>query len=123
MIRFRNLAWLVALKLLIITVYKFFSTTDYYISLDMRDYGSTTTGQLLSPSLLPVATKQRCLKFSYKVMPGDSHSRPTLKVIFGGIPHWETHEGKGRVIIGLYRFNVSNKVRIFNCQIVFKNVS
>lgn len=109
-------------KLLILTVYKFFSTSDYYISLDTRDYSSTTVGQLLSPSLLPVATKQRCLKFSYKVMSGNSHSRPTLKVILGGIPHWETHEGEGRVIIGLYRFNVSNQVIIFNNQIVFKNL-
>ncbi|XP_060862751.1 uncharacterized protein LOC132939542 [Metopolophium dirhodum] len=98
--------------------------TNYYISLDTRDYGSTTIGQLLSPSLLPVATKQRCLKFSYKVTPGDSRSRPTLKVILGGIPHWQTHGGEGRAIIGLYRFNVPNKIVIegSSCKAAIDNL-
>lgn len=81
--------------------------------MNARNYGSTTVGRLLSPSLLPVASKQRCLQFSYKVTSSDSQNRPTLKVIFGEIPHWETHKGEGRAIIGLYRFNVSNKVSIF----------
>lgn len=102
---------------------RLFSISDNYISLDTEDYGSTTIGQLLSPSLLPVATKQRCLKFSYKVTPADSRSRPTLKVILGGIPHWQTHGGEGRAIIGLYRFNVPNQVSLFNIQIVFNNLS
>lgn len=89
------------------------------------NYGPTIVGQLISPSLLPVASKQRCLQFSYKVTSGDSQNHPTLKVILGGIPHWETHEGEGRAIIGLYRFNVSNKVSIFKlcffkvCYILF----
>jgi len=81
--------------------------------LNAGNYGPTTVGRLISPSLLPVASKQRCLQFSYKVTSGDLQNRPTLKVILGGIPHWETHEGEGRAIIGLYRFNISNKVSVF----------
>ncbi|XP_026808745.1 uncharacterized protein LOC113550967 [Rhopalosiphum maidis] len=96
--------------------------TNYYISLNARN--STTVGRLLSPSLLPVASKQRCLQFSYKVTSSDSQNRPTLKVIFGEIPHWETHKGEGRAIIGLYRFNVSNKIVIegSSCKAAIDNL-
>jgi len=81
--------------------------------LDAGSYGSTTTGKLLSPTLLPVGNKQRCLIFAYRVMSGNSNGIPILKVTFGGIPHWESHEGEGRVIIGLYQFNISTRVGRF----------
>lgn len=85
-----------------------------YISLDAGNYGSSTVGRLLSPPLLPVQNKQKCLIFSYKVTSGTSSGTPFLTVTFGGIPHWATSGGEGRVIIGLYQFNVTSKVGIFN---------
>jgi len=72
--------------------------------------GSINTGRLISPSIPPVRSNQRCLIFAYRVMSGNSNDIPILKVTFGGIPHWETHEGEGRAIIGLYRFNISSRV-------------
>ncbi|XP_060862750.1 mucin-3B-like [Metopolophium dirhodum] len=83
-----------------------------YISLDAGNYGSTTTGRLLSPAILPVRSKQRCLIFAYKVMSGNSNGIPILKVTFGGIPHWESHEGQGRVIIGLFKINITTRITI-----------
>lgn len=47
-------------------------------------------------------------------MSGSSNSPPILKVTFGGIPHWETHEGEGRAIIGLFKFNTTSRVSRFN---------
>lgn len=47
-------------------------------------------------------------------MSGSSNGPPILKVIFGGIPHWETHEGEGRAIIGLFKFNTTSRVSRFN---------
>jgi len=82
--------------------------------LDAGNYGSTTTGRLLSPPISSVRNKQKCLIFAYKVMSGSSNGSPILKVTFGGIPHWETHEGEGRVIIGLYKFNTTSRVSRFN---------
>uniref|UniRef100_A0A2S2PKS9 Uncharacterized protein n=1 Tax=Schizaphis graminum TaxID=13262 RepID=A0A2S2PKS9_SCHGA len=95
-----------------------------YISLDAGNYGSTTTGRLLSPPISSVRTKQRCLIFAYKVMSGSSNGPPTLKVIFGGIPHWETHEGEGRAIIGLYKFNTTSKIVIEgkSCRAAIDNI-
>lgn len=84
--------------------------------MDAGSYGSTTTGRLLSPTLLPVRSKQRCLIFAYRVMSGSSNGIPTLKVTFGGIPHWESHEGEGRVIIGLYQFNITTRVSRFELR-------
>jgi len=81
--------------------------------LDAGNYGSSTTGRIVSPPLFPVKNKQRCLIFSYKVGSGNSHGIPLLTVLFGSIPHWSTSEGEGRVIIGLYRFNITSKVSIF----------
>lgn len=78
--------------------------------MDSGSYGSSTAGRLLSPPLLPVKNKQRCLIFSYKVTSGTSSGTPFLTVSFGGIPHWSTSGGEGRVIIGLYQFNVTSKV-------------
>jgi hypothetical protein len=86
--------------------------------LDAGNYGSTTTGRLLSPPISSVRSKQRCLIFAYKVLSGSSNGLPTLKVIFGGIPHWETHEGEGRAIIGLYKFNTTSRVSRFNLCIL-----
>ncbi|XP_025196925.1 uncharacterized protein LOC112595796 [Melanaphis sacchari] len=98
--------------------------TNHYLSLNAGNYGSTSVGRLLSPPLVPVANKQSCLQFSYKVTSGDSQNRPTLKVIFGGIPHWETHEGEGRVTIGLYRFSARNNIVIegSNCRAAIDNL-
>lgn len=81
--------------------------------MDAGNYGSTTTGKLSSPILPPARNKQRCLIFAYKVMSGNSNGIPILKVTFGGIPHWESHEGEGRVIIGLYQFNITTKAGRF----------
>jgi len=56
-------------------------------------------------------------------MSGNSNDIPTLKVTFGRIPHWETHEGEGRAIIGLYRFNISSSVTsVSRIDCVFINV-
>lgn len=82
--------------------------------MDAGNYGSSTSGRLISPPLLPSKTKQRCLMFSYKVTSGSSYGPHILKVSFGGIPHWATTKGEGKVIIGLYKFNVTSKVNIFN---------
>lgn len=82
--------------------------------MDAGNYGLSTFGRLISPPINPTNSKQKCLIFSYKVMPGNSRGIPTLTVTFGGIPHWVTSEGEGRVIIGLYQFNVTSKVGIFN---------
>lgn len=81
--------------------------------MDAGNYGSTTTGRLLSPAILPARSKQRCLIFGYKVTSGNSNGIPILKVTFGSIPHWESHEGQGRVIIGLYKMNNSTRVSRF----------
>lgn len=85
-----------------------------YISLDAENYGTAKTGRLVSPAILPAKTLQRCLIFSYKVTAGISHQTPFLKVLFGNIPHWATSEGEGRVIIGLFDFDVTSKVCVFN---------
>jgi len=85
-----------------------------YISLDAGNYGSSTSGRLISPPLLPSKTKQRCLMFSYKVTSGISSGPHILKISFGRIPHWATTEGEGKVIIGLHKFNVTSKVNRFN---------
>lgn len=53
-------------------------------------------------------------------MSGNSNGIPILKVTFGGIPHWESHEGQGRVIIGLYKMNIATKVSWF--KLCFKNL-
>lgn len=83
--------------------------------MDAGNYGIHTTGKLVSPLLIPVKNKQRCLIFSYKVAPGTSLATPILQVFFGGIPHWSTSEGEGRVIIGLYSyFIVKSRVSEFN---------
>lgn len=88
-----------------------------YISLDAGTYGSGVTGQLLSPPIQPVNEKQICLIFSYVVRSGKSYgtiASPILSVTFGGIPLWETSAGEGRVIIGLYKLDISSTVSIFN---------
>lgn len=82
-----------------------------YISLDISNYGPSTYGRLLSPILGPVKSNQRCLIFSYKVTEGSAGG--ILRVSFGGIPHWSTNDGEGRVIIGLYGFNYDSKVSKF----------
>lgn len=82
--------------------------------------GSIITGRLKSPPIPAVRSNQRCLIFAYRVMSGNSNDIPILKVTFGGIPHWETHEGAGRAIIGLYRFNISSSVS--RIDFVFINV-
>lgn len=87
----------------------------YYISLDAGTYGSSVTGQLLSPPIQPVNDKQTCLIFSYVVRSGNSHgtvASPILSVTFGGIPHWETSVGEGKVIIGLYKLDIPSTVSI-----------
>lgn len=81
--------------------------------MDAGNYGSSTFGKLISPQIPPVESKQRCLIFSYKVISGTSHGAHTLTVTFGNIPHWTTSEGEGRVIIGLYKFNISSQVSLF----------
>lgn len=84
--------------------------------MDAASYGgSSTVGRLISPPIPPpVQNVQRCLVFGYKVMSGSSYSiTPTLKVTFGGVPHWITFEGEGKAIIGLYKFNVTANVGIF----------
>lgn len=53
-------------------------------------------------------------------MSGNSNGVPILKVTFGGIPHWESHEGQGRVIIGLYKMNITTRVSWF--KLCFKNL-
>lgn len=82
--------------------------------MDAGNYGSSTSGRLVSPPIFPIKTKQRCLIFSYKVTPGISYGISMLKVSFGNIPHWATSEGEGKVIIGLYKFNVVSEVNIFS---------
>lgn len=83
--------------------------------MDAGNYGgSSTVGRLVSPSIPPpVKNVQRCLVFGYKVMSGSLYGTPTLKVTFGGVPHWTTSEGEGKAIIGLYKFNVTANVGIF----------
>jgi len=51
-------------------------------------------------------------------MSGNSNGPPILKVTFGGIPHWETHKGEGRAIIGLYKLNTTSRVSRFNLYIL-----
>lgn len=82
--------------------------------MDAGNFGFSTVGRLISPLINPSDSKQRCLIFSYKVMAGNSYGTPSLTVTFGSIPHWATNKGEGRVIIGLFQFNVTSKVGIFN---------
>ncbi|XP_025196296.1 uncharacterized protein LOC112595351 [Melanaphis sacchari] len=95
-----------------------------YISLDAGNYGSNTFGRLLSPPISSIKSKQRCLIFAYKVMSGSSSGFPILKVTFGGIPHWETHEGEGRAIIGLYQLNTTSRITIEgkSCKAAIDNI-
>jgi len=53
-------------------------------------------------------------------MSGYSNGLPILKVTFGGIPHWESREGEGRAIIGLYQFNTTSRVSRFKLCLFFK---
>lgn len=78
--------------------------------MDAGNYGSSYFGKLISPPIPPVEINQRCLIFSYKVLSGSSYGAHTLTVTFGNVPHWITSEGEGRVIIGLYKFNVTSQV-------------
>lgn len=82
--------------------------------MDAGNYGSSTSGRLVSPPIFPAKGKQRCLIFSYKVIPGIAFGTATLKVSFGNIPHWATSDGEGKVIIGLYKFNDVSEVNIFS---------
>jgi len=102
--------------------YCFFFLPGNYVSLYAGDYGSSTVGRLLSPPILPLKNKQKCLIFSYKVTSSEtSHGNATLLVTFGGIPHWATYGGEGRVIIGLYKLNFTSKVSIhFNLCFWYK---
>lgn len=84
-----------------------------YLSLDARTYGSGVTGRLLSPSIIPVNDNQMCLMFSYVVRSGKSYdtiAHPILSVTFGGVPHWVTSVGEGRVVIGLFKLDVPSTV-------------
>jgi hypothetical protein len=47
---------------------------------------------------------------SRKSLLEDTIERPTLSVTFGGVPLWVTSVGEGRVIIGLFKLNISSTV-------------
>ncbi|VVC28456.1 Hypothetical protein CINCED_3A016241 [Cinara cedri] len=105
-------------------------SSDYfsgnYISLDAGNYGSSTFGRLVSPSIPPPITqnKQRCLIFGYKVMSGKVSGVPKLTVTFGGIPHWETFEGEGKAMIGLFTLNDTARIIIEgkSCKAAIDNI-